>query len=231
VFMNVDLVRDELSRLATPGAPVPSDTELRPQLEQMRAMLDESRVGLDRIRDCVKNLLILSRAQPSRREPYRMNELLEESLAMARNHVAHRAKVVTRFGELPPMHGDRSALGQAFLNLLLNAAQSLPVGRAESNQIFVSTALVENAVSVEIRDTGAGIPASVLPHIFEPFYTTKPVGEGTGLGLAVSHRIVTEHGGRIQVDSVVNGGTTVLVVVPLLGHGEPPFEEAARTAS
>jgi signal transduction histidine kinase len=215
VFMNVDLVRDELSRLLVPDLPIPAEGELRPRIEQMRAMLDESRIGLDRIRDCVKNLLILSRSQPSRREPYQMNELLQESLAMAKNHVAHRAKVVTRFAELPPLHGDRSQLGQAFLNLLLNAAQSLPVGGADSNEIVISTAVIENAVSVEIRDTGAGIPAAVLPRIFEPFYTTKPIGEGTGLGLAVSHRIVAEHGGRIQVDSVVDRGTTVVVVVPL----------------
>jgi signal transduction histidine kinase len=184
------------------------------RLATLREMLEESRNGLRRIRDVVKNLQSLSRPPEPKRELFSLNEVLDESLAMARNHVDHRATVVKRYGVLPPLWGDRSAIGQVFLNLLLNAAQALPEGHAEENEIVLTTSVVEGELAVEIRDTGAGIPRDVLPHIFEQFYTTKPIGEGTGLGLAVSHRIVTDHGGQILVDSEIGRGSTIRVVLP-----------------
>jgi signal transduction histidine kinase len=185
------------------------------KLATLREMLDESRSGLRRIRDVVKNLQNLSRPPGARHELFSLNELLEESLAMARNHVEHRARVDRRYGILPALFGDRSALGQVFLNLLLNAAQAIPEGRAAENEITVTTSTREGEVAVDIRDTGGGIPPDVLPHIFEQFYTTKPIGEGTGLGLAVSRRIVTDHGGQILVESQIGRGSTIRVVLPL----------------
>lgn len=194
------------------------------RLATLREMLDETRSGLRRIRDVVKNLQSLSRPPEPRRELFSLNEVLDESLAMARNHVEHRATVVKRYGPLPPLSGDRSAIGQVFLNLLLNAAQALPEGHAEENEIVLTTSVADGELAVEIRDTGAGIPRDVLPHVFEQFYTTKPIGEGTGLGLAVSHRIVTDHGGQIQIDSELGRGSTIRVVLPL----RPLAERADR---
>lgn len=228
VSLNVDLVVNELGLLlekCTEGA-APSRVVTSPQkLAALREMLEESCNGLRRIRDVVKNLQSLSRAPKGKRELYSLNELLDESLAMARNHIEHRATVVKRYGVLPALLGDRSAIGQVFLNLLLNAAQAMPEGPAHDNEITLTTSLLEGEVAVDIRDTGAGIPADVLPHIFEQFYTTKPIGEGTGLGLAVSHRIVIEHGGHILVESVLGRGSTIRVVLPL-GH---PSERGVPT--
>lgn len=218
VSLNVDLVVNELGLLLEDGAEgaAPSRVATSAQkLASLREMLEESRNGLRRIRDVVKNLQGLSRPPKGKRELYSLNELLDESLAMARNHIEHRATVVRRYGVLPALLGDRSAIGQVFLNLLLNAAQALPDGLAHDNEITVTTSVLEGEVAVDIRDTGAGIPADVLPHIFEQFYTTKPIGEGTGLGLAVSHRIVIEHGGHILVESVLGRGSTIRVVLPL----------------
>jgi len=82
-------------------------------------------------------------------------------------------------------------------------------------------------LAVDIRDTGAGIPRDVLPHIFDQFYTTKPIGEGDRLGLAVSHRIVTDHGRQILVDSEVGLGSTIRVVLPL--RRSEPRETRDRT--
>jgi CheY-like chemotaxis protein len=146
-----------------------------------------------------------------------VNELLEESLAMAQNHIQHRATVRKHYGILPPVVGDRSAMGQVLLNLLLNAAQALPEGRAGSNQITLRTFSGADSVTIEVADTGAGIPPQALPHIFDPFFTTKPIGEGTGLGLAVSCRIVADHGGRIEVDSESGRGSLFRVVLPVDG--------------
>ncbi len=218
VSLNVDLVVTELGLLLAKYAEgvAPARVATTPQkLANLREMLEESRNGLRRIRDVVKNLQSLSRPPKGKRELFSLNELLDESLAMARNHIEHRATVIKRYGVLPALLGDRSAIGQVFLNLLLNAAQALPEGLAPENEIAVTTSVRQGEIAIDIRDTGAGIPADVLPHIFEQFYTTKPIGEGTGLGLAVSHRIVIEHGGQISVDSEIGRGSTIRVVLPL----------------
>jgi signal transduction histidine kinase len=218
VSVNVDLAVTEIGVwLGKDGRdPDPRRAPPTPQkLAILREMLDESRSGLRRIRDVVKNLQNLSRPPGARPELFSLNELLEESLAMARNHVDHRARIDRRYGILPAFFGDRSALGQVFLNLLLNAAQAIPEGHAAENEITLTSSAREGEVAVEIRDTGGGIPSDVLPHIFEQFYTTKPVGEGTGLGLAVSRRIVTDHGGQILVESEIGRGSTLRVVLPL----------------
>ncbi len=235
VSVNVDLAVAEIGLwLAQNGAGAggsfapPSPARTIEKMTALREMLDESRSGLRRIRDVVKNLQSLSRPPEPTRELFSLNELLDESLAMARNHLEHRATVVKTYGDLPALRGDRSALGQVFLNLLLNAAQALPDGRADHNEITVTTSQLHGELAVDIRDTGAGIPRDVLPHIFDQFYTTKPIGEGTGLGLAVSHRIVTDHGGQILVDSEVGLGSTIRVVLPLR-RPEPRDDRADRT--
>jgi signal transduction histidine kinase len=218
VSMNVELVVSELDLWLAQDVGGSGFFRSMPspqKLASFREMLDESRGGLRRIRDVVKNLQNLSRPPGGKHELFSLNELLDESLAMARNHVEHRATVVKSYGTLPALSGDRSALGQVFLNLLLNAAQAMPDGRADQNEIAVTTSALEGEVAIDIRDTGAGIPRDVLPHIFEQFYTTKPIGEGTGLGLAVSHRIVADHGGQILVDSEIGRGSTIRVVLPL----------------
>ncbi|MDP2018514.1 sensor histidine kinase, partial [Hydrogenophaga sp.] len=102
-------------------------------------------------------------------------------------------------------------LNQVFLNLINNAAQAIQ----GTGTITVSTQVDPRFITVSIRDTGAGIPADVLPRIFEAYFTTKPDGEGTGLGLAIARNIVEEHGGDIQVSSEVGVGTEFRVRLPI----------------
>jgi signal transduction histidine kinase len=220
VSMNVDLAVTQLEQFfgrahrstATAG------------LANLPSLFRECRVGLDRIRDVVKDLQRLSRQGEVRRETFSLNDLLDESLAMARNQVEHRARVRKLYGEVHAVVGDRSALGQVLLNLILNAAQALPEGQAESNEITLRTYMQGANVAVEVADTGAGIPPQALPHIFDPFFTTKPIGEGTGLGLAVSCRIVADHGGRIDVESEVGRGSLFRVTLPI---AQPPVRETS----
>jgi CheY-like chemotaxis protein len=108
-------------------------------------------------------------------------------------------------------------LGQVFVNLLLNAAQAIPEGHAETNEIRVVTSHDEalGLVAIAIEDTGAGIAPDVKSRIFEPFFTTKPVGSGTGLGLSICHGIVAGFGGSIEVESVVGVGSTFRVLLPV----------------
>ncbi|HTB56275.1 MAG TPA: response regulator [Polyangia bacterium] len=220
VSMNVDLAVSQLEEFvgrADRSAAVAG-------LANLPSLFRECRVGLDRIRDVVKDLQRLSRQAEVRRETFSLNDLLDESLAMARNQVEHRARVRKLYGEVHAVVGDRSAFGQVLLNLILNAAQAIPEGRAERNEITLRTYMQGGDVAVEIGDTGAGIPPHALPHIFDPFFTTKPIGEGTGLGLAVSCRIVADHGGRIDVESKVGRGSLFRVTLPI---AQPPLRETS----
>jgi CheY-like chemotaxis protein len=114
-----------------------------------------------------------------------------------------------------PVLGDEGRLGQVFLNLLLNAAQSIPEGAAESNEIRVTTRPdPDGGARIEVSDTGVGIDAQHLARIFDPFFTTKELGVGTGLGLSICHGVVTDLGGRIDVESVPGRGTTFRVILP-----------------
>ena len=121
-----------------------------------------------------------------------------------------------------------SRLNQVFLNLLVNAGQSI-----EGNgTITISTGFDDSEAWVAIADTGCGIAPENLNRIFDPFYTTKPVGQGTGLGLSVSHSIVRKHGGRIDVDSEPGKGTrfTVRLPFPAPGAASPCGMRAADDA-
>ena len=220
VSMNVDLAVSQLEEFvgrADRSAAVAG-------LANLPSLFRECRVGLDRIRDVVKDLQRLSRQAEVRRETFSLNDLLDESLAMARNQVEHRARVRKLYGEVHAVVGDRSAFGQVLLNLILNAAQAIPEGQAESNEITLKTYMRGANVALEVADTGAGIPPHALPHIFDPFFTTKPIGEGTGLGLAVSCRIVADHGGRIDVESKVGRGSLFRVTLPI---AQPPLRETS----
>jgi len=123
-------------------------------------------------------------------------------------------------------------VGQVFLNLIVNAAQAIPDGAADQNEIAITIDVVEDEILVEIRDTGSGIAPEDLAHIFEPFFTTKPMGGGTGLGLAIARQTIADHHGRIAFDSAPGQGTTVRVFLPFSTDLNPPgqAEPAAGTA-
>jgi two-component system cell cycle sensor histidine kinase/response regulator CckA len=141
--------------------------------------------------------------------------VLELAVNMAFNEIRHRARLVKDFGSVPFVDADDARLGQVFINLLVNAAQSLPEGNTDGNEIrlVTSTDALGRAL-VEIRDTGAGIPPALLTRVFDPFFTTKPIGIGTGLGLAICHNIITGMGGEISVQSELGRGTTFRVALP-----------------
>jgi CheY-like chemotaxis protein len=134
---------------------------------------------------------------------------------MAWNELRHRARVVRDYHDVPPVEANEGRLGQVFLNLILNAAQSLPDGDAENHFIKVATRAGDGLVSVEVADSGCGVPAAIRERVFEPFFTTKPIGVGTGLGLSICHSIVTRLGGRILIDSEEGKGTRITVELPL----------------
>jgi CheY-like chemotaxis protein len=134
--------------------------------------------------------------------------------------------VVKVYGPTPPVDVNEARLGQVFLNLLVNAAQALPEGQAERNEIRVTTQLDAGWVVVEISDTGMGIAPESLGRVFEAFFTTKAVGSGTGLGLAICQRIVTDLGGQLTVTSQLGQGTCFRVVLPVATRDDPEIAAA-----
>ena len=131
---------------------------------------------------------------------------------MSRYYSSGNITLIREYGELPPVDAFAGQLNQVWMNLLVNAAQS--VGQKGGEVRIVSRVRAES-IAISIQDTGCGIPNEHLKRIFDPFYTTKPVGEGTGLGLSISFGIVERHGGTIEVETSVGTGTTFTVTLPM----------------
>ena len=194
--------------------------------------LTDSRQAAERIRDIVRDLKLFSRSGDEKRAAVDVRQVMDSSLRMAWNEIRHRARLVKAYAPTPAVHANESRLGQVFLNLIINAAQAIPEGRAANNEIRVSTSVAPDGwIVVEVSDTGVGMSPEVQKRLFTPFFTTKPVGVGTGLGLSICHRIVTELGGEIGGDSSANRGSTFRVRLPPApptGETIPPPIATAR---
>jgi signal transduction histidine kinase len=190
-----------------------------PELEELGDELHDAREGAERIRNIVRDLKIFSRSEEDPKGAVDVQRVMESTLRMAWNEIRHRARLVRRYGQVPLVEASESRLGQVFLNLVVNAAQAIPEGRSDSNEIrIVTTSNLQGQVVVEVGDTGPGMTQEILEKLFQPFFTTKPVGIGTGLGLSICYRIVSDLGGSIQVSSEVGKGTVVKVVLPPAGE-------------
>jgi len=186
------------------------------RLREIEEFLRDARESADRVRLIVRDLKIFSRSDEDKTGAVDVRRVIESSLRMAWNEIRHRARLVKEYGDVPPVEGNEGRLGQVFLNLIVNAAQAMPEGRADRNEIRVVTRQDDHGrVVVEVRDTGSGIPESIISRIFDPFFTTKPIGVGTGLGLAICHRIVTALGGQFQVESQVGKGSVFRTILPV----------------
>ncbi|MGE0399761.1 MAG: ATP-binding protein [Kofleriaceae bacterium] len=200
VLSNADLLDEELD--------APSDKAAA------REMIADIRHGALRIRDVVRDLMSLARERGGEVTSVDLNETLRRCIAMAAPQTRHRARVFSTLDELAPVRANEGRLFQVFLNLIVNAAQAIREGAADQNAIRITGRNAGGEVIIEIADTGSGMPRDVLDRIFEPFFTTKAIGQGTGLGLSISHGIVTDLGGRIEVDSTLGVGTTFRVILP-----------------
>jgi CheY-like chemotaxis protein/two-component sensor histidine kinase len=178
-------------------------------------MLEVAREGAQRVRTIVLDLRRFSRPNEALVGPVDVHEVLEYAIGIAQSEIRHRARLTLRLDEVPPVAINESRLGQVFLNVLVNAAQAIPEGHSSDNEIAVSTRRdARGRVVIEIADTGVGIPEAMLGRVFDPFLTTKPVGEGTGLGLFISRSIIKDAGGEIVVESEVGKGTSVRIALP-----------------
>ncbi|MDB4899731.1 MAG: multi-sensor hybrid histidine kinase [Gemmatimonadetes bacterium] len=216
VIANLTYVAETLGRALTCDPVSPASASL---MEELRGPLEDARDAAQRVRLIVRDLMIFSRSPIEEpKDPVDVEAIMESSLRMAWNEIRHRARLHKRYSRVPGVEANEARLGQVFLNLLVNAAQALPDGRADDNAITVSTRCVGERVVIEVSDTGPGIPPEIIERIFDAFFTTKPVGVGSGLGLAICQRIVTDMGGELTVESVVGTGTTFSVSLPAAGR-------------
>lgn len=208
MIANLDFALEEL---ADPDD-VSRDVARRDELVKALAA---TRQGAHRMRQIVKELKTFSRVDQDALADVDLPDLLDSALNMLRNEIRHHARLVRQYEAPPLVRANEGRLVQVFVNLIQNAAQAMPAGRAATNEIRVRCRAGDGGDAVvEISDTGEGIAPADLPRIFDAFYTTKPAGVGTGLGLSISREIVAAFGGRIEVDSTVGVGTTVRVVLP-----------------
>ncbi len=168
----------------------------------------------ERASDIVRNLLDFSHSETSSFADLTVGEVVDSTLRLVKNQmmVSHIKLEKTIPENLPKINGNLRNLQQVFLNLFLNAIQSMPGGGVVTVNASNDVA---HYVRVDVIDTGVGIRSEVLAHIFDPFFSTKEVGRGTGLGLSVTYNIVKKHGGYIEVQSEVNVGTTFSVFLPV----------------
>jgi signal transduction histidine kinase len=181
-------------------------------LEDLPQLTDESTTSADRIATIVRSVATFARQGLGSLEPVRVDEALEAAITLSWNELKQRGQLVRRFSDVPRVMGQLSELAQVFVHLLLNAAQALP------DRTGVVTVTIESdsrEVSVLISDNGCGMAREDLSRAFDPFFSTRGPGLGTGMGLSVCHGIVTRFGGTIALESEVGRGTTVTVRLPL----------------
>jgi signal transduction histidine kinase/ActR/RegA family two-component response regulator len=148
--------------------------------------------------------------------------VVEAAVNLAQSQLGQNARLARDYQPVPPVDASKPQLAQVFLNLLINASQAIPAGARDASEIVVRTGTdAAGRAFVEVRDTGVGIPAEHLPRLFDPFFTTRPQGEGMGLGLSICHGIVTQLGGAITVESEVGRGSTFRVSLPASANPMP----------
>ncbi|MEG4348838.1 PAS domain S-box protein [Microcoleus sp. LAD1_D5] len=190
-------------------------------LDDLPKMLSSMQMGATRIRDIVRSLRNFSRLDESDMKKVNIHEGIDSTLMI----LEHRLKVqpdspaiqlVKEYGQLPRVECYAGLLNQVFMNIIANAIDVLQQPLEKQGIIRIRTEVEGTLAVIRIADNGAGITEQVKQRIFDPFYTTKPIGSGTGMGLAISHSIIVEkHKGEIKCFSVVGKGTEFIIEIPI----------------
>lgn len=183
-----------------------------PESDAKHKLLEKIRIQTLRASAIVNNLLNFSRTSDTQFREVEINKCLDDTLQLLEPQMRNsRVEIVRNYGEnLAAAYGNASKLQQVFMNLIINARDAMPNG----GRLTIQTRMVDTSLVVDFRDTGGGIAPEHIARIYDPFFTTKDVGQGTGLGLALSYGIIQEHGGRIFVESRLNEGTHFTIKLP-----------------
>lgn len=198
-----------------------STSQLPHYLENLADIVEESREGLDRVKDIIQNLKEYAHGSNEQYQAADLNKILRSAVNLLRNEIKYKADVVFKLGDLPRVDCIVSQISQVLINIIVNACHAIDA----FGQITLETQSGNGVVKIFIRDTGRGISPEALSKIFDPFYTTKPVGEGTGIGLAISKSIIERHNGSIKVSSIVGAGTCFELTLPVEGQTIPESKD------
>ena len=188
-----------------------NEIQLDQVMSGMDNLLQQNQRGVERIQKIVADLKTFAREGGDVLELVKIEEIIDSILSIVQSELKYKAELKKNYGDTPLVKGNSQKLGQVFINLFVNAVQAME----EKGTIEVRTYAEDKFVCVDVGDTGKGIAPENLKKIFDAFFTTKPVGQGTGLGLSVSYEIVKKHGGDIRVQSKVGKGTTFTIMLPV----------------
>ncbi len=215
VVANVEYVADQLPALLDAARKHPDDPSLRARASDLTLALEEARGGANRVATIVRDLKTVARADAGAIARVEIPKALESAVTLASSAFKRGVRVVRDFAPVPPVSANAAQLGQVLLNLVVNAAQAIADKPSHEGEIHLVTRSDDRGRAVvEVHDDGVGIDPAVREHIFDAFFTTKAIGSGTGLGLAVCHGIVTGLGGLIEVESELGRGSVFRVVLP-----------------
>ncbi len=184
-------------------------------LNDIVELIEESREGTERIKNIVQDLKDFAHPGEDKPKFADINKNLDSTVNVVWNELRYKADVTKDYGDLPAVNCYPQMINQVFMNILVNAAQSIK----ERGEIKIKTRADNGYAEIKISDTGSGIPKENLSKIFDPFFTTKEVGKGTGLGMHVAYNIIEKHQGTIDVDSTVGAGTAFTIRIPVECHG------------
>jgi signal transduction histidine kinase len=181
--------------------------------KEIRNLLQSVRNGAERTTEIVKGLRTFSRLDENEIKPADIHEGIDLTLVMLHNKYKHHVKIIKQYGELPMVDCYPGKLNQVFMNILSNGIEAI----TEKGTITIKTweDKPEKNVFISIKDDGEGMSESTLKNIFNPFFTTKEVGKGTGMGLSISHGIIEQHKGKIEVKSKPGEGAEFIIFLPV----------------
>jgi signal transduction histidine kinase len=232
----VALYRDFYPDLEQPIADLIEEIDLDFLMIDLPKMLDSMKLGAERIKEIVQSLRIFSRMDEAEMKVVNIHEGLDSTLTILNGRMKPKnnrlgIEVIRDYGTLPEIECYAGQLNQVFMNILVNAIdtleerdqqRSMAEMQANPSRIRIMTERRGEQAVIRIQDNGLGIPQEVQQRLFDPFYTTKPVGKGTGLGLSISYQIVTEkHGGTLICESAPGEGSTFEITIPLWQPNAP----------
>jgi signal transduction histidine kinase len=207
---NLELLTVTFGRLATTQGRAKEEARL---FEHLVTLTHSSVLACARIVGVVRSLSSFARLDESEYKFASINDCIRTVVQLLDPGLRKQARIVLELGELPAIFCYPALLNESFMNLLVNSCQAI----AKEGEVTIRTWCEESDAVVTMKDTGVGIPREHLNKIFEPGFTTKGVGVGVGIGLAVAYRVITEHGGSIQVESEVGQGTMFTIRLPIEG--------------
>jgi len=199
------------------------DGQMQREFHQFASALAEASEGVDRVSSIVADLREFTNMRNARLGPVELRRSIDSAVNLARNELRQKAQLEIQLDSLPLVMGNEIKINQVFLNLLLNAAQAIPLGSPLKYKIDITASYLEDKgmVEVRVRDNGPGIPAAILEKIFDPFFTTRARGAGSGLGLTVAQNIMHVHGGHISIESKPGEETIAKLLFRVAEREEP----------